>query len=151
TCAGGGERRLARRAARAGVPLSPPGAARCTGRDHEGGAPPVGRAARVADGTPLGEILCAPFHRAAVSGLRLGRARRAAARRARARPGRLRRRHGSGRVSLLSTLKIAEAAGRPELDASALHRYLAESVWFPSALLPQSGVTWTPLDDRRAL
>ncbi len=58
---------------------------------------------------------------------------------------------GSGRVSLLSTLKIAEAAGRPELDAGALHRYLAESVWFPSALLPQSGVTWTPLDDRRAL
>lgn len=58
---------------------------------------------------------------------------------------------GSGRVSLLSTLRIGEAAGGPELDAGALHRYLAESVWFPSALSPQSGVSWTPLDDRRSL
>lgn len=58
---------------------------------------------------------------------------------------------GSGRVSLLSVLPIAAEEGTPELNAGALHRYLAEAVWCPTALLPQSGVTWTAIDDRSAL
>ena len=58
---------------------------------------------------------------------------------------------GSGRVSLLSAFAIASEAGVPELNSGALHRYLAEAVWFPTALLPQSGVTWSPIDDYSAL
>lgn len=58
---------------------------------------------------------------------------------------------GAGRVSLLSAFVVASEAGRPELNSGALHRYLAEAVWFPTALLPQSGVMWTPIDDRSAL
>lgn len=57
---------------------------------------------------------------------------------------------GSGRVSLLSAFAIASEAGVPELDSGALHRYLAEAVWFPTALLPQSGVKWSPIDDYSA-
>jgi uncharacterized protein DUF6920 len=58
---------------------------------------------------------------------------------------------GSGRVSLLSSFGVASEAGTPELNSGALHRYLAEAVWFPTALLPQSGVEWHPLDDHSAL
>jgi len=58
---------------------------------------------------------------------------------------------GSGSVSLLSTFCIASEAGTPELNSGALHRYLAEAVWFPTALLPQSGVKWSPLDNHSAL
>ncbi len=58
---------------------------------------------------------------------------------------------GSGRISLLSAIAVASETGTPELNSGALHRYLAEGVWFPTALLPQSGVVWTPIDDRTAL
>jgi hypothetical protein len=34
--------------------------------------------------------------------------------------------------------------------AGALHRYLAEAVWFPTALLSRHGVVWTPLDESSA-
>lgn len=58
---------------------------------------------------------------------------------------------GSGRISLLSIFPLGAQSGSPELNAGALHRYLAESVWFPSALLPGSGVTWSDIDERSAL
>lgn len=58
---------------------------------------------------------------------------------------------GAGRVSLLSCFTVAAHAGTPELDSGALHRYLAEAVWYPTALLPQSGVAWRPVSDRAAL
>ncbi len=58
---------------------------------------------------------------------------------------------GSARVSLLSAVRLAAASGASELNAGALHRYLAESVWFPTALLPQSGVEWRAVDERTAL
>lgn len=58
---------------------------------------------------------------------------------------------GSGRVSLLSAIPVASEAGTPELNSSALHRYLAEAVWYPTALLPQAGVEWTPIDHDAAL
>jgi hypothetical protein len=58
---------------------------------------------------------------------------------------------GSGRVSFLSVFPVAAEEGTPQLNAGALHRYLAEAVWCPTALLPQSGVTWTAIDDRSAL
>jgi hypothetical protein len=58
---------------------------------------------------------------------------------------------GSGRVTLLSTIAVARAAGDPELDQGALHRYLAEAVWYPTALLPSQALRWTAIDDTRAL
>jgi hypothetical protein len=58
---------------------------------------------------------------------------------------------GSGRVSLLSAFAVASDSGAPELNSGALHRYLAEAVWYPTALLPQSGILWTQINDRAAL
>ena len=57
---------------------------------------------------------------------------------------------GAGRVTILSAFPVASVAGDPELNSGALHRYLAEAVWYPTALLPQSGVVWNPIDDRSA-
>lgn len=58
---------------------------------------------------------------------------------------------GSGRVGFLSALVVAAESGAAELNAGALHRYLAEAVWFPTALLPSAGVAWTGIDERAAL
>lgn len=58
---------------------------------------------------------------------------------------------GSGRVSLFSAFAIASESGLRELNLGALHRYLAESVWFPTTLLPQSGVIWSPINDHSAM
>ena len=57
---------------------------------------------------------------------------------------------GAGRVSILSAFAVASEAGNPKLNSGALHRYLAEAVWYPTALLPQSGVVWSSIDDRSA-
>lgn len=58
---------------------------------------------------------------------------------------------GSGRVSVMTTMSIGEDRDNPQLNSGALHRYLAEAVWFPTALLPQSGVRWSPIDESHAL
>lgn len=58
---------------------------------------------------------------------------------------------GSGRISFQSALRMAAQAGGPELDSSALQRYLAEAPWYPTALLPMSGVSWGPIDEQTAL
>jgi hypothetical protein len=58
---------------------------------------------------------------------------------------------GSSQVRLLSAVSVARDRDRPEINAAALHRYLAEAVWYPTALLPQAGVRWTAIDDTRAL
>ena len=57
---------------------------------------------------------------------------------------------GSGEVKLLS-LTVSATAGTPEMNSGSLHRYLAESVWYPSALLPGPALSWTAIDDARAL
>ena len=57
---------------------------------------------------------------------------------------------GAGRVNLLSAFTVASETGAPELNTGALHRYLAEAVWYPTALLPQSGVVWSPINDHAA-
>lgn len=51
---------------------------------------------------------------------------------------------GSMRAALMGVIPIVDAAATPELASGALHRYLAEAVWFPTALLPGQGVVWTP-------
>jgi hypothetical protein len=54
-------------------------------------------------------------------------------------------------ANMLGFIPIVNANGAPELDAGALQRYLAEAVWFPTALLPSQGVQWQPIDELKAL
>jgi hypothetical protein len=57
---------------------------------------------------------------------------------------------GSMLGKILGLFPMVSVEATPEIAAGALHRYLAEAVWFPTALLPARGVVWTPLDDSRA-
>lgn len=59
---------------------------------------------------------------------------------------------GKGRVKgrLMSLFPLFDVHGPKELDSGALQRYLAEAVWFPTALLPSQGVTWQAIDDHKA-
>lgn len=57
---------------------------------------------------------------------------------------------GSGRVSLLSAFRLGESSGGVEMNAGSLLRYLAEAVWYPTALLPEAGVQWEAIDAQRA-
>src|SRR5688572_7450692 len=43
--------------------------------------------------------------------------------------------YGSGHVGLLSAFAVSAAAATPEMNSGSLHRYLAEAVWYPTALL----------------
>jgi hypothetical protein len=53
-------------------------------------------------------------------------------------------------AKILAIMTVVDAHGRSELDTAALQRYLAEAVWFPTALLAAAGVRWDAIDDRRA-
>ena len=54
-------------------------------------------------------------------------------------------------VKLLSIVPLVNAQNQKELDSAALQRYLAEAVWFPTALLPSNGVMWSEVDENKAL
>ena len=58
---------------------------------------------------------------------------------------------GSGQVSLFSAFTVSAAANTPEMNSGSLHRYLAEAVWYPTALLPGPHLRWTGIDATRAL
>lgn len=58
---------------------------------------------------------------------------------------------GSMQVKVLALAPIIDERGKAELNAGALQRYLAEAVWFPTALLPGEGVSWSAIDDDTAL
>jgi hypothetical protein len=60
-------------------------------------------------------------------------------------------RQGGVHAAIGGLLTVARAEGTSAMAVSALQRYLAEAMWFPTALLPACGVMWEPLDDRRAL
>jgi hypothetical protein len=57
---------------------------------------------------------------------------------------------GSLRATIGGVVKVAEEGGTPDIAQGELLRYLAEAVWFPTALLPSAGVTWTARDDDSA-
>lgn len=57
---------------------------------------------------------------------------------------------GAMRAEALALIPMVAQQGNPALDSGALHRYLAELVWMPSALLPSLTIHWTPLSDRAA-
>jgi len=58
---------------------------------------------------------------------------------------------GSMQARTFAVIPVMDAMGKAELDAGALQRYLAEAIWFPTALLPGKGVTWSAIDDTKAL
>jgi hypothetical protein len=58
---------------------------------------------------------------------------------------------GSGRVALLSAFTVGADADTPQMNAGALHRYLAEAVWYPVALQPSTRLRWKEIDGTRAL
>lgn len=60
-------------------------------------------------------------------------------------------RRGGMQADLLAVYPMVRQSGREELDSGALHRYLAEAVWFPTALLPSASLRWTSIDSHRAL
>lgn len=57
---------------------------------------------------------------------------------------------GSMQARIASLIPVVNAQGGKELAAGALQRYLAESVWLPTALLPRKGLIWEPIDDSSA-
>lgn len=59
--------------------------------------------------------------------------------------------HGGSKLFAMSALQVGAAKPGPELDAGALHRYLAEGAWYPTALLPSEHLAWSPIDEHRAL
>lgn len=46
---------------------------------------------------------------------------------------------------------MASESARHELNSGALHRYLAEAAWYPTALLPSSALQWSPINSSKAL
>ena len=58
---------------------------------------------------------------------------------------------GSGRVALLSAFPVGGAEDTPEMNSGSLHRFLAEAVWYPTALLPSERLRWTAIDATRSL
>jgi hypothetical protein len=57
---------------------------------------------------------------------------------------------GSMRGRMLALVTLLDGRERIELTLGALQRYLAEAVWFPTALLPSQGVRWSAVDDSTA-
>ncbi len=53
---------------------------------------------------------------------------------------------GSLVVSIMSLYNIIDSKG-PEFDQGELLRWLSESVWFPTNLLPSEKLAWTEMDD----
>lgn len=51
----------------------------------------------------------------------------------------------SGKVA--GVFSVVDQHGTPEMASGELMRFLAEAVWFPTALLPSAGVRWDPMSD----
>lgn len=58
---------------------------------------------------------------------------------------------GSGQVLMLSAFAVGHDDGTPQMNSGSLHRFLAEAVWYPWALLPSEQLSWSALDGNRAL
>ena len=57
---------------------------------------------------------------------------------------------GTLRAKILSVVPVVDSEPGPEMNAGELVRYLAETVWFPTALLPGGGVEWQSINERSA-
>jgi hypothetical protein len=58
---------------------------------------------------------------------------------------------GAMQASMFGVYSLADQVDKPQLNAGALQRYLGEAIWFPTALLPSTAITWAPRDDRSAI
>jgi hypothetical protein len=54
------------------------------------------------------------------------------------------------RANLLGAIPVASAGPDQQMNEAELQRYLSETPWFPTALLPAAGVSWEGIDDRTA-
>lgn len=54
-------------------------------------------------------------------------------------------------AALLAMFPLVIQRGTPEVAEGELMRFLAESAWYPTVLLPGQGVHWEPRDDRSAV
>lgn len=61
-------------------------------------------------------------------------------------------RNGEGMMTarLFSLFPVVDAEGDERIAQGALLRFLAEAVWFPTALLPRQGLAWEAIDESRA-
>jgi hypothetical protein len=59
--------------------------------------------------------------------------------------------HAEMRGRVLALLPVVNEVNRPGLAAGQLHRYLGETMWFPTALLPWQGVAWQAIDTKSAV
>jgi uncharacterized protein DUF6920 len=57
---------------------------------------------------------------------------------------------GTLHAAAFGLFQVAGQHGTPELAEGELMRYLAEAVWYPTALLPASGVQWEAIDGSTA-
>lgn len=57
---------------------------------------------------------------------------------------------GSMRAAVAGLIPIVNQHGTPEMAAASLQRFLAEAVWYPTALLPGEALWWSAIDDRNA-
>ena len=60
---------------------------------------------------------------------------------------------GSGmlKVAIFGLIPVANLPATPELSKGELMRYLAEAVWYPTALLSSQGVVWQAIDEKFAI
>jgi hypothetical protein len=52
--------------------------------------------------------------------------------------------------AILGLFSLAGQRGSGEIARGELMRFLAETAWYPTALLPSQGVRWEPIDDQSA-
>lgn len=57
---------------------------------------------------------------------------------------------GASLAKLAGLVTVGEPPPSPQLASAALARYLAESAWLPTALLPSESLAWTALGERSA-
>jgi hypothetical protein len=58
--------------------------------------------------------------------------------------------NGSMRGHLLGIVPVVNQRNTPEMAVATLQRFLAEAVWFPTALLPRTELLWRPIDNTTA-
>ena len=57
---------------------------------------------------------------------------------------------GAMHAAVAGLVPVVNQRGTPAMARGALVRYLAEAVWYPTALLPRRGLAWTAIDDSSA-
>jgi hypothetical protein len=58
---------------------------------------------------------------------------------------------GTTHARVARIIPVVNQYGTPHTAEAALQRYLGESIWFPTALLPSAGVLWSAVDEHTAI